>query len=717
MRRAGEGYTCQDRMTKPSTEETSGGEVLRPRRAVQRASGSAALAAQAPATGAPGKPGSPHPTPTQTQPQAPGQAPAGRGVHATMAGPTQDKTVATHVAWVGGMQSGYAFSEGAHHDALGQLICPAQGLVSVWRVGTVPSKLLSKARPWVLVKGPGCHVVKTWPDGPPAEGQVKKATRQPSGAPGSGGVGVVPGDEPASSQGQVFDERTIAEGLGIVVPTARWVPLKHRWMDLWIETVAQAIAVPLLMVGLATLVTLSSVLASKYVVHMTIYVDDGRGGKRRAVKWEEGCVLFGLIVAPSGIRKSPVLNAMLKPLRRSEEAALRSHREVVARWRNRVEAAQRKLDKMRGGKSPPGDEDPELVKAQIAAEEPEPPEPGGVVANASGPAVAVEMAKQASVFVATAEGSEIFSPLMQDDKAHVEPYLKGYSCEFQGKVLRISRKQPHGAASRLSVLGLTQPDGLNGLGEFLGPKGQGLFARFLWVGVDRNIESKGVIDEAMEQAWEARLMGLQRLPGPVRDSWGAENGAPTVIIMTPEQTAKVLAFEAELQRRMEPGGDLYNVDTWARKAHGQVCRIAAVLTCMDIGLPGSTHKPGQSIVIEDWALDWALDFVANTLIAHAQYAATVLAWPDGTDGAIHLMAVVTRLQTEPDPTDTSGKRKRAKQGARNTWTINEIDRWVNDWPTEKTDRALATLCDRGFASVSGIRGPRSERVVTFRRLS
>lgn len=117
------------------------------------------------------------------------------------------------------------------------------------------------------------------------------------------------------------------------------------------------------------------------------------------------------------------------------------------------------------------------------------------------------------------------------------------------------------------------------------------------------------------------------------------------------------------------------------------------------GLSMTAEGPAGGVVIQDRYLDWALDLVENCLIEHAQYAAQVMAWPKDTDKAVHLMAIVSSQVA----------------GGRHTFAMNEVDRWVPKWPTEATDSAIATLCDRGFASVTGLRGQRSERIVTFRR--
>jgi hypothetical protein len=338
-------------------------------------------------------------------------------------------------------------------------------------------------------------------------------------------------------------------------------------------------------------------------------------------------------------------------------------------------------------KGNPGHMDDELTQAQIASQEPEPRVPSMIVGNATGPAFAVEMAYEPSVMVCSAEATEIFKALKQDDASNIEPLLKGYSGEPPGAVLRITRTQPVGGACRCSVIAMTQPDGLHGVGENLGARGQGLFARFLWVGAEKTGETDGVIDDDLKSSWNQRILGMLRRPGPVRDAWGVESGMPTVVRLEPHQTERVLALEARLRARIEPGGDLYGVDTWARKAHGQVCRIAALLASVD----------GVVTCVPDHILDWAINLVEHVLIPHAKYAASVMSWPTGTDDAVHLFALLNKPQ----------------YSGRSTFALTEIDGWVPEWPTEQTDRALVALTNRGYASVSG--KLRAERVVTFRR--
>jgi hypothetical protein len=636
-----------------------------------------------------------------------------------------DASLATHGAWMAGL-SGYAFTEGQSHEALGVLLCPTQGVVSVWVLGKVPTRLASKVKPWVLVKGPGCAVLRGWP------GQPGGGYKAPGGTAAGGGGAVAGGPDPSSntSSGATVAGDATREGfavwrtgeaaLGIEVPTPRWRPLGHPWMDLWINTIAEAYGVPPLLVGMVCLGTLAAALASKFSVHMQVWVDvksDAAGGKvrRKATRWKEPTVtLYAITIAPSGVRKTPILDYFLAPFRAMEVSAVRAHRQIVAQWKNRTQDAQRTIERLtRNEKNAPGFQDEKLVAAQVAVDEPKPVPPQCIVSNATGPAAALAMARQTSVFVATAEVSEVFKALKREENTDVEPYLKGYSGEHQGAVLRIGREQPTGAVMRCSLVGLCAPDGFYGLGESLGARGQGFFARILWVGVDTNAEAQGVVDETLCLAWEARITALTRLPGPTRDAWGSETGAPAIVTMNPEQTAKVLAFESRLRRRLLPGGDLYGIDTWARKAHGQVCRIAGVLSCMDVGLSPESRNPQGGFVIQDWALDWALDLVENTLIAHAQYAAQVMSWPKGTDDAVHLLTILGEKLTAQHHATSTGPADPA--AIRQTYAITEIDKWDPRWSTEQTDRALAVLCDRGFASISGMRGPRSERVVTFRR--
>ena len=137
----------------------------------------------------------------------------------------------------------------------------------------------------------------------------------------------------------------------------------------------------------------------------------------------------------------------------------------------------------------------------------------------------------------------------------------------------------------------------------------------------------------------------------------------------------------------EPGGSHYGLATWARKLHGQVARVAAILTWL--------ADPSASRIREE-CLEWALAQARGTWLTWASHVWSLMSWPPNTDDARHLWALAVRER-------------------RDTWAMQELDALMS-WPPVRVDAAIATLAERGFVSVSGNRA-RAARVASFARLA
>lgn len=549
---------------------------------------------------------------------------------------------ATHGAILAGQASGYALTEGARANALAVIFCPARGgPVSVWPYGRVPKTAARAALRWALFAGPDCRMIA---------GDLAEDAEPP--------------------------------------PPPKWPdPPQVDWID-WpmsippvvrdiTTAVSDAYGFDPAAVSVTVLGVLSAALCSKYQVRML--TPDGEA-------WREAILgLYTCGIAPSGSRKTPMLEALLQPFRELANDGAAEQPRRMAAWQARVAEAQEEIAKL---KAEDEIDTGALEDAYYRASEPAPREPCPIVGNGTGAALGEALSWSPQVLVATSEGSEIFRALAtRDGRLDLEPLLKAYSGEAGGAVLRILRKQPAAKCYRAAVVVWTQPAVIYGLGRNPEAVEQGLLGRFLWCAQSAKPPGGSVVSAAVAKAWADLIHRARGLPGPERDPWGVETGQPNLISATPPQTQRLLDLAQEMSEVTEPGGAYYGLATWARKLHGQVARVAAILTWL---------ADPQASIIRDECLEWALAQARGAWLPWASHVWSLLSWPPNTDDARHVWAVATRER-------------------RDTWAMQELDALMS-WPPARVDAAIATLAERGFVSVSGNR-MRAARVVSFARLA
>lgn len=544
--------------------------------------------------------------------------------------------VSTHEALIAA-EHGLVLTCGNHPSAQNVVMCPSQGVVSLWASGTVPaSALYNGALPWVLVKGPGC-----------------KALRRGKG----------------NSEGGVLSHSSF----GLDAPLDTWIPLGHALLDDWISALSCTFGMPLGMCGLLTLAAISSALCPKQRVHMQIATPMGP-----QISWkEEHCGIYVVGLAASGMKKTPTYEAIMQPWFLRQRVLATGHEGRVAAWNARVGRARQQIERGQGDESTTIQR---LAELHQVANEPAPRQPMLFVNNATGPWFGQQLAFEPHVFVATSEATEVFAAMQSSEgRMELEQFLEAYSGSVGGGVGRISREQPStGSPRRAAMLSLTQPEGLYGLGlKHQVALEQGLFARFLWFAATKALPKSGAIPASLMTRWVAFIHGLMDRPGPARNAWGVESGDPFTVTASPSQTAALLAQSERLTARTDPGGDLYGLASWAGKIHGGEARLAALLTVLD-GLEGQ---------LAQGYLDWAMQIGETMLLPHAKYAWALTRWPANTKDASHLFYIALVHAKDVNP--------------RSSFAQMEIDRWVSDWSPKQVDDAVTTLCERGYATVQG----------------
>lgn len=534
-------------------------------------------------------------------------------------------------------------------------MCPSQGVVSVWASGAAPASVMEYVIPWVLLQGPGCQTLR--------KGNPRNTT---VGDPAAGGGGL--------------SHNTF----GIQPPLDTWRPLGHALLDEWIDALARTYGMPRGMAGCLTISAIAGALCSKQRVCLSVDTDLGP-----QVSWIEahnGIYFTG--VAPSGMRKSPAFDAVMLPWVLRQRILSAGFETRKAAWGARVGKAHSDIERLQGQDSTTQDT---LTALHLIANEPTPRAPSLYINNATGAAFANELAYEPHVFVATSEASEVYAAMQSSEgRMELEPFLEAYSGTIGGGTPRISRYQPAtGAPRRASMLSMTQPKALYGLGlKHAVALEQGLFARVIWSVCMEAQPTRGAIPKLLQERWCALIHSLMDRPGPARNPWGVESGDPFTVSGSPAQTMRLLEMSERLQARARPGGDLYGVATWVRKLHGQIVRIIAALSCVD----------ALTSTLDESLLEWGLLFAEDYLLPHAQFAWALTRWPLNTDDAQHLFEMA-RIRAE------------LLGNPRTSFACMEIDRWVPDWSPVQVDEALNTLAARGYVTVIGRQ--RTDRMVTF----
>jgi hypothetical protein len=154
-----------------------------------------------------------------------------------------------------------------------------------------------------------------------------------------------------------------------------------------------------------------------------------------------------------------------------------------------------------------------------------------------------------------------------------------------------------------------QPEVLSGLMERSGFRGRGLLARFFYVLpqslVGRRKIAPPPVPETTQREYVKRVCSLFLDP--------SEDGEEHVLRFSPDADQVLRAFEARLEPRLGPEGDLAAISDWAGKLCGGVVRLAAILHAAQLAgsappYSGEVSAPTveAACLIGDYLVDHAL---------------------------------------------------------------------------------------------------------------
>jgi hypothetical protein len=117
-------------------------------------------------------------------------------------------------------------------------------------------------------------------------------------------------------------------------------------------------------------------------------------------------------------------------------------------------------------------------------------------------------------------------------------------------------------------------------------RGRGLLARFLFALPPNNVGQRRTGLEPMDNATIERYGAFVKRLAVELEAWASD---PATLVISPDAAQLLMDFEAELEPRLAPSGDLGVIADWGSKAVGQTIRIAALLHL--VGGSGALRKP------------------------------------------------------------------------------------------------------------------------------
>jgi replicative DNA helicase len=323
-------------------------------------------------------------------------------------------------------------------------------------------------------------------------------------------------------------------------------------------------------------------LAAALVLSALATAAGGRAVVEVRAGWREPLNLYTATALPPGARKTPVFNRVTVPLTEAEEAAITEARteiaEADARRRAALADAARAQQDADNASDDARDEAVHFAAhTRLMAEAITVPTMPRLLADDITPeSLASLMAEQGGRIAILSDEGDVFSMMAgrysKSGGPNLAVYLKGHA----GSRLRVDRKSrdPEYIKAPALTLGLAvQPAVIESLSNVPGARGLGLLARFLFAIPPSNVGHRKVgappVPDDITKRYEDELVLLvQSL---------AEWTDPAVIVFTPDADHRLLAFEADLEPRLAPHGDLGHITDWASKLAGHTVRIAGLL--------------------------------------------------------------------------------------------------------------------------------------------
>ncbi len=376
------------------------------------------------------------------------------------------------------------------------------------------------------------------------------------------------------------------------------VHLLPKPLDAYVDYLSESTQTPPTMGGLLSL----GVLSTAFQRRLDVQVNPD---------WREPLCLYLAACALPGERKSAVISALAGPLyryereqRELEAPEIAQNQAERAMLEKRLEAAKSAAAKGKGDAAAKRAEALDLA-AQLA--EFKDLHPFRLLSDDATPEKLADLmdSQDGCMTVASAEGG-IFDTLQgrYDNKGGLDIFLKGHAGD-PVMVDRISRGGNFIEKPRLTLMLCVQPQVLQGLMENGTFKGRGLCGRFLYAVCRSKLGSRVVSPPAIPgqlkaEYWDfVRRILSEEYKGTIR--------------LDPDANRIREQFQAYIEAKLGPGGDLEDLADWGGKIVGQTVRIAALLHAA-----AATGDPTQAPI--NPAVMAAAVAIGDVLLCHARAA-------------------------------------------------------------------------------------------------
>lgn len=427
----------------------------------------------------------------------------------------------------------------------------------------------------------------------------------------------------------------------------------------WVEAESHATQTPADLAGLLALSVCSVGIARRVVV-------EPRPG------WREPVNLFTAVLLEPGNRKSAVFANAMKPISELEAELIDAAQPEVARAqsdRRQDEARLRKLEKTSAEKH--GDEAAQARHdagdlAADLADGAEPVVPRLIVDDATAEKLGIMLAEHGGRIASMSPEGGVFDLMAGLYSKSGVPQFGVYLMGHSGDDLitdRVSRKSVRVERPALTCAYAMQPAVIEGLARNAAFRGRGLLARFLyaapqsWIG--RREIATAPVSDATQEAYRQAVRALVEVEGEI------------VLHMSPDASASLRNWEAEIEAMLAEGGQMEIMRDWGAKLAGATLRLAAVLHCVEHGPAGRIEGPTIAAAVE----------IARYLVPHAEAVLNMMLASEETvdDDARYVLRWIER-QSRQEFT----KRDAQQHGKRRFPKADDID------------AALAELTRRGF---------------------
>lgn len=338
------------------------------------------------------------------------------------------------------------------------------------------------------------------------------------------------------------------------------------------------------------------------------------GGRAEAAikgTWREPLNLMLAVAMPPGSGKSPVFNAMMRPIFQAEKALQEAVRDKIAECEaERQTALADAEEEMKKAK------DIKARKVALAsrqrADQIEVPVMPRLTADDTSPeqATTILAEQHGRLAILAAEGA-FFEVMMgrysKDGRPNVELVLKGHA----GDRIQVDRRGRGEFVERPSLtIGLCiQPQMLRDIAAKPQMAGRGVLARFLFsLPPDLVGKRKITPDLAPEEVMRAYNETIKQLTLDL-----SEWLDPALLSMSPAALKLFTEWRAELEPRLLESGDLGSLREWASKLAGHTARVAGLLHLAE------NPKHGHRSAIQEMTMGRAI-VLARYYVAHAKAA-------------------------------------------------------------------------------------------------